>query len=127
MKLKTSELIDRFQSLSNISHDKTTGRIAMAIMSNIKALEELYKATLQTIEDTKVKYADKDDSGNPVINDNQYQITSENLKKLQEELQEINEQEIEVPDMTMLPMDAFDKCEEITPVKLYSIEFMISH
>lgn len=58
MKLKTSELIDRFQSLSNISHDKTTGRIAMAVMCNIKALEELYKATLQTIEDTKVKYAD---------------------------------------------------------------------
>ena len=51
MKLKTSELIDRFQSLSNISHDKTTGRIAMAVMCNIKALEELYKATLQTIED----------------------------------------------------------------------------
>ena len=118
MKLKTSELIDRFQSLSNISHDKTTGRIAMAVMCNIKALEELYKATLQTIEDTKVKYADKDGSGNPVINDNQYQITSENLKKLQEEMQEINEQEIEAPDMTMLPMDAFDKCEEITPSKL---------
>lgn len=54
MKLKTSELIDRFQSLSNISHDKTTGRIAMAVMCNIKALEELYKATLQTIENTKV-------------------------------------------------------------------------
>lgn len=53
MKLKTSELIDRFQSLSNISHDKTTGRIAMAIMCNIKALEELYKATLQTIENTE--------------------------------------------------------------------------
>lgn len=50
MKLKTSELIDRFQSLSNISHDKTTGRIAMAVMCNIKALEELYKATLQTIQ-----------------------------------------------------------------------------
>lgn len=54
MKLKTSELIDRFQSLSNISHDKTTGRIAMAVMCNIKALEELYKATLQTIEDTNI-------------------------------------------------------------------------
>lgn len=49
MKLKTSELIDRFQSLSNISHDKTTGRIAMAVMCNIKALEELYKATLQNV------------------------------------------------------------------------------
>lgn len=49
MKLKTSELIDRFESLSNISHDKTTGRIAMAVMCNIKALEELYKTTLQTI------------------------------------------------------------------------------
>lgn len=127
MKLKTSELVGRFKSLSNISHDETTGRIAMAVMCNIKALEELYKATLQTIEDTKVKYADKDDKGEPVINDNQYQITPENLKKLQEELQEINEQEIEVPDMTMLSMDAFDKCEEITPAKLYSIEFMISH
>lgn len=127
MKLKTSELIDRFQSLSNISHDKTTGRIAMAVMCNIKALEELYKATLQTIEDTKVKYADKDDSGNPVINDNQYQVTSENLKKLQEELQEINEQEIEVPDMTMLPVNSFDNCENISPAELYSIEFMIEH
>ena len=127
MKLKTSELVDRFQSLSNISHDKTTGRIAMAIMCNIKALEELYKATLQTVEDTKVKYADKDDKGEPIINDNQYQVAPENLKKLQEELQEINEQEIEVPDMTMLPMEAFDKYAEITPAKLYSIEFMIAH
>ena len=33
MKLKTSELIDRFQSLSNISHDKTTELTLILFMS----------------------------------------------------------------------------------------------
>ena len=39
----------------------------------------------------------------------------------------INEQEIEVPDMTMLPVNSFDNCENISPAELYSIEFMIEH
>lgn len=127
MKLKTSELIERFQNLNSLANDKTTGRIAMAIMCNIKAMENLYKTTIQAIEDIKVKYANKDEKGEPIIIDNQYQIPSENIPKLEDEINEISNQEIEVPDMTMLPIDAFDKCEEITPAKLYSIEFMITH
>lgn len=127
MKLKTSELIDRFQSLSNISHDKTTGRIAMAVMCNIKTMEEPYKTALQAFDDLKKKYADKNDKGEPIIEDNHYEISDENFEKLATEFKEINEQEIEVPDMTMLPVNSFDNCENISPAELYSIEFMIEH
>jgi hypothetical protein len=127
MKLKTSELIDRFQSLSNISHDKTTGRIAMAVMCNIKTLEEPYKTALQAFDDLKKKYADKNDKGEPIIEDNHYKISDENFEKLATEFKEINEQEIEVPNMTMLPVNSFDNCENISPAELYSIEFMIEH
>lgn len=127
MKLKTSELIQRFQNLGKLSQNKTSGRIAMAVMCNIKTLEEPYKTALQAFDDLKKKYADKNDKGEPIIEDNHYKISDENLEKLATEFKEINEQEIEVPDMTMLPVNSFDNCENISPAELYSIEFMIEH
>ena len=127
MKLKTSELIQRFQSLDKLSQNKTSGRIAMAVMCNIKTLEEPYKTVLQAFDDLKKKYADKNDKGEPIIEDNRYKISDENLEKLAAEFKEINEQEIEVSDMTMLPVNSFDNCENISPAELYGIEFMIEH
>lgn len=127
MKLKTSELIQRFQNLDKLSQNKTSGRIAMAVMCNIKTLEEPYKTALQAFDDLKKKYADKNDKGEPIIEDNHYKISDENLEKLATEFKEINEQEIEVPDMTMLPVNSFDNCENISPAELYNIEFMIEH
>lgn len=53
MKLKTSELIQRFQNLDKLSQNKTSGRIAMAVMCNIKTLEEPYKTALQAFDDLK--------------------------------------------------------------------------
>ena len=120
MKLKTSELIQRFQNLDKLSQNKTSGRIAMAVMCNIKTLEEPYKTALQAFDD-------KNDKGEPIIEDNRYKISDENLEKLATEFKEINEQEIEVPGMTMLPVNSFDNCENISPAELYSIEFMIEH
>lgn len=127
MKLKTSELIQRFQNLDKLSQNKTSGRIAMAVMCNIKTLEEPYKTALQAFDDLKKKYTDKNDKGEPIIKDNHYKISDENLEKLATEFKEINEQEIEVPDMTMLPVNSFDNCENISPAELYGIEFMIEH
>lgn len=127
MKLKTSELIQRFQNLDKLSQNKTSGRIAMAVMCNIKTLEEPYKTALQAFDDLKKKYADKNDKGEPIIEDNRYKISDKNLEKLATEFKEINEQEIEVPDMTMLPVNSFDNCENISPAELYGIEFMIEH
>ena len=88
MKLKTSELIQRFQNLDKLSQNKTSGRIAMAVMCNIKTLEEPYKTALQAFDDLKKKYADKNDKGEPIIEDNRYKISDKNLEKLATEFKE---------------------------------------
>lgn len=127
MKLTTNEIMQRYQALLEISNNKTSGRIAMAIMCNLKALEDTYKTVEQTLEDTKIKYADKDEEGKPIIVNNNYQLSDENLKLLKEEYKEIEQQEFEVPEPTKVPANAFDNCEDITAAELYKIEFMIEH
>ena len=84
MKLTTNEVMQRYQALLEISNNKTSGRIAMAIMCNLKALEDTYKTVEQTLEDTKIKYADKDEESKPIIVNNNYQISDENLKLLKD-------------------------------------------
>lgn len=107
MKITGNEILGNYEALGSVAQLKMSGRLALAILSNIKMLEPHFKATIETIE--KIH---KENKGNS--------------DKIKTELEELGEQEIEVSEYTKVDIDAFDSCEAIEPAKIIALSFMIN-
>lgn len=107
MKLTGNEVLAHYEALGSVAQLKMGGRLAVAIMSNIKMLEPHFKAVVETIE--KIREENKD-----------------NNNKIKSELEELGEQEIEVSEYTKVDISAFDSCEAIEPAKIITLSFMIN-
>lgn len=107
MKLTGNEVLAHYEALGNVAQAKMGGRLAVAIMSNIKTLEPHFKAVVETIE--KIHKENKGESD-----------------KIKTELEELGEQEIEVSEYTKVDTSAFDSCEAIEPTKIIALSFMIN-
>lgn len=107
MKLTGNEVLAHYEALGSVAQAKMGGRLAVAIMSNIKTLEPHFKAVVETIE--KIHKENKGESD-----------------KIKTELEELGEQEIEVSEYTKVDMSAFDSCEAIEPAKIIALSFMIN-
>lgn len=107
MKLTGNEILGNYEALGSVAQLKMGGRLAVAIMSNIKTLEPHFKAVVETIE--KIHKENKGDSD-----------------KIKSELEELGEQEIEVSEYTKVDMSTFDSCEAIEPAKIIALSFMIN-
>ena len=107
MKITGNEILGNYEALGSVAQLKMGGRLAVAIMSNIKILEPHFKAVVETIE--KIHKENKGDSD-----------------KIKTELEELGEQEIEVSEYTKVDMSAFDSCEAIEPAKIIALSFMIN-
>lgn len=107
MKITGNEILGNYEALGSVTQLKMGGRLAVAIMSNIKILEPHFKAVVETIE--KIHKENKGDND-----------------KIKSELEELGEQEIEVSEYTKVDMSAFDSCEAIEPAKIIALSFMIN-
>ena len=107
MKITANEVLAHYEALASVAQLKMGGRLAVAIMSNIKMLEPHFKAVAETIQ--KIREENKD-----------------NNDKIKSELEELGEQEIEVSEYTKVDMSAFDSCEAIEPAKIIALSFMIN-
>jgi hypothetical protein len=107
MKITGNEVLAHYEALASIAQLKMGGRLAIIILSNIKALEPHFKAVVETIE--KIHKENKGDSD-----------------KIKSELEELGEQEIEVSEYTKVDISAFDSCEAIEPAKIIALSFMIN-
>lgn len=107
MKITGNEILGNYEALGSVAQLKMGGRLAVAIMSNIKILEPHFKAVVETIE--KIHKENKGDND-----------------KIKTELEELGEQEIEVSEYTKVDMSAFDSCEAIEPAKIIALSFMIN-
>ena len=107
MKLTGNEVLAHYEALGSVAQLKMGGRLAVAIMSNIKMLEPHFKAVVETIE--KIREENKD-----------------NNDKIKSELEELGEQEIEVSEYTKVDIGAFDSCEAIEPANIIALSFMIN-
>lgn len=107
MKKTVNDILGFYKALDNIATTKMSGRLAAAIMSNIKVLEPHFKASIDTI--TKIR---EDNKGN--------------ADKIEKELVDLSVQEIEIPELTKVDISAFDSCESIEPATIYSLSFMIN-
>ena len=106
MKITGNEVLAHYEALGSVAQLKMGGRLAVAIMSNIKMLEPHFKAVIETIE--KIREENKD-----------------NNDKIKSELEELGEQEIEVSEYTKVDISAFDSCEAIEPANIIALSFMI--
>lgn len=128
MKVKNSQLVD-FNQLA-VGNKKLPAKLAYAIAVNTTAA----KGAIETYFDQRKKkveeFANKDKDGNPIIEDNgNYDIPEEKLVKLNDELKEMSEIEVEVP-ITTVPFKVIEKCdrdefESLTPAELFVLQFMI--
>lgn len=107
MKITGNEILGNYEALGSVAQLKMGGRLAVAIMSNIKILEPHFKAVVETIE--KIHKENKGDNN-----------------KIKTELEELGEQEIEVSEYTKVDISAFDSCEAIEPTKIIALSFMIN-
>lgn len=107
MKITGNEVLAHYEALASVAQLKMGGRLAIIILSNIKALEPHFKAVVETIE--KIQKENKGDSD-----------------KIKSELEELGEQEIEVSEYTKVDISAFDSCEAIEPANIIALSFMIN-
>jgi hypothetical protein len=107
MKLTGNEILAHYEALGNVAQSKMGGKLAVAIMSNIKVLEPHFKAVAQTINKIQQENKGNDD-------------------KIKAELTGLGEQKIEVSEYTKVDTSAFDSCEAIEPTKIIALSFMIN-
>ena len=60
MKITGNEVLAHYEALASVAQLKMGGRLAIIILSNIKALEPHFKAVVETIE--KIQKENKGDS-----------------------------------------------------------------
>lgn len=128
MKVKNSQLID-FNQLA-VGNKKLPAKLGYAIAVNTTAA----KGAIETYFDQRKKkvedYANMDKEGNPIIKeDGSYDIPEEKLAKLNDELKEMSEMEVEVT-ITTVPFKIVEKCDRdefdsLTPSELFVLQFMI--
>lgn len=97
--------------------------IAYKIAKNIKTIDK----ELSTYDETRIKivkeYADKDDEGNPVVVNNQYQLEEDNVVKVNQEIAEVQQLETNV-DISTVALGDIEKAG-LSPLEIMSIEFML--
>lgn len=107
MKKTVNDILGNYKALDNVATMKMSGKLAVAIMSNIKVLEPHFTASCKAIN--KIREDNKGDED-----------------KIDKELAELATQEIEIPELTKVDISVFDSCESIEPATIYALSFMIN-
>jgi len=103
-------------------------KIAYAISKNANAVADAVKAYDDTRKKLLDQFAKKDENGEPIITNGQYDI--EDAEKWNEEIRELLETETEVAIHTV-SIDEFEKCDDprydtLTVAEMSILKFMIA-
>lgn len=129
MKMKLSEIQATAQNLAPIEKKRLPYDLAKVVAKNILALQ----SELKLIEENRVMiaktYAEKDEHGELVVNDNCYSFTGDNMSKFKEEYIEFLETETDVELLTIsetvVDLLDSDKYDTLTPAELIALDIMI--
>lgn len=128
MKVKNSQLAS-FNNLA-VGGKKLPAKFAYAIAVNTTAVKGAVETYFNESRKKFEEYANKDEDGNPIFNEEEgYDIPEEKKKALNDELKELEEMEVEVP-ITTVPFKIVEKCDRdefdsLTPSELFVLQFMI--
>lgn len=124
MKIKGNDVLNYTFSLKHILSKDMPGKLALAVVNNVKLLEDKETALRMAIQKTRQKYAKKDDNGEYVVEKDRYVYTPEDETECNAELTELGEQEIEVAEFMKVDISLFEKCNDISPADILALQFM---
>ncbi len=127
MKVKNSKLLEFNQLV--IRNKKLPAKLGYAIAVNTTAVKGAIETFFEQRKNKIEEYANKDEKGKIIINDDSYSIPEENREALNNELKELLEMEVEVP-ITTVSFETIEKCdcekfEPLTSSELMALQFMI--
>lgn len=122
--MKLREIIESKDVLAQLNQSKgMTGVVAYRIGKNIKMLdaelEEYDKARIHILE----KYSNKDDKGNPIIENNNYDIDQENLAQALNEINDLLDEESTL-DLKKVSIEDIS-IANLSPKEMMAIEYML--
>lgn len=133
MKFNYQEMAMKHAVLMKIGELTLPRKVSVAVARNLIMFEKEFKLSDEQKKDIAQRYADKDEKGEFIVEDNQYTFkTQEDREAFTREIKELNEVEIDLDIMTF-EADELEKCEKIdrydilTPVQEASIGWMISY
>lgn len=103
--MKLSKLLDARCVLSSHAEDKVSGTLAYKIMKILKSSdseEEFYCTRVKALID---EYAEKDDKGNPVVNDSKVKIKEDKISECEMAISQLRETEVIVPQIFLTASD----------------------
>lgn len=133
MKLNYQEMAVKHAVLMKIGDLTLPRKVSVAIARNLVLFENEFKLLDEQKKDIANRYADKDENGNFIVNDNKYTFKSDVDKEdFTREIKELNEVEIDL-DIMMFNEDELGYCEKndrydiLTPVQEAALEWMITY
>lgn len=134
MEMKIKDAIMHYNVLTqrpSITDQTLPSKLSYAIGRNVKKLEEEVRSYNEERGKICKRLAEKDEEGNPIAKDGKYDISEENKKILDEELDALLDTDIDVDIHTVDIDPILDLCDAAeryhvpTARELMTLEFMI--
>lgn len=124
MEIKLETLLNAEQALGILNNTKGLSavvayRISKTVKAVVKELTEWEENRKKLCEE----YANKDKKGNAIIKNGAYDISVNDIIKINEELAKLKEETVNI-DVRKVALEEIDKAE-LTPALLETIEFML--
>lgn len=110
MKITLGELLIAQPIINRLRSMPFSGRKAFVLAKLVKAIGEEITEFDNARNEILIKYCDKDDSGEALVNEGQVHIKDEVLTACNDEIQELLATEVEIP-VAALPVDWFEEIE----------------
>ena len=116
------------QILAGLSRKKLPVKLGFAVSCNLDELVKWQKKTEEQRIELCRRYSKKDDKGEPIINDDKYDI--EDMESLTEDVKQLMEEEIDVsvrkvPSDLLDAVDLSDKYDALTPDEIGALQYML--
>ena len=126
--MKINEIAMKAQILAGLSRKKLPVKLGFAVSCNLDELVKWQKKTEEQRVELCRRYSKKDDKGEPIINDDKYDI--EDMESLTEDVKQLMEEEIDVsvrkvPSDLLDAVDLSDKYDALTPDEIGALQYML--
>lgn len=126
--MKINEIAMKAQILAGLSRKKLPVKLGFAVSCNLDELVKWQKKTEKQRIELCRRYSKKDDKGEPIINDDKYDI--EDMESLTEDVKQLMEEEIDVsvrkvPSDLLDAVDLSDKYDALTPDEIGALQYML--
>lgn len=125
MELTLKTLINAYPAMRILNETRgMRSAIAYRISKNVKPILKEVEECEEQRKKLCEEYAEKDDKGEPIIKNGAYELSKENLKIVNEELENLKEETVTI-DIKKVALEDIERAE-LSPMQLDSIEFMLN-